>query len=143
MKVVETLKYDGSITTPVMVKEKFGEDPIKLDSIGFYIETKDGEKRLDDGDHIVKYDDGTFGVLKRDCTNTIDLQQKKAEKNGEITVARLLERSLENADDLKRIVTIAIDKNGYVLTGWNHGGTLEALGMLEAAKVQILNDMEE
>lgn len=73
----------------------------------------------------------------------IDFIQKKANKNGEVTAKEVLEGFLNNVDKVDKVIVVARCKDGEIKAGWCHNDTLNSLGLLEAAKQLVLQDMWE
>lgn len=75
----------------------------------------------------------------------IDLKEKKASKNGEITAKALLETILKIVEkgDVEAIVYVTKNKNGVIATGWSVNESTAVIGMLECGKQIVLEDMYE
>ena len=76
---------------------------------------------------------------------TVDFLEKKAEKNGEVTVKSLIEHLLLaiNRDEIESVVYVAKSKNGELDMGCNNMPQTEAIGLLECGKQLIFEDMYE
>lgn len=73
----------------------------------------------------------------------IELAEKRAERDGIITVKATLEHLLQNAEQIERVVGVVKAKDGTITAYASDGMYVEAIGLLEVAKVDILNDMYE
>ena len=83
-----------------------------------------------------------FYLIKRG-DKVIDFNEKLAEKEGRVTPKALLEDTLNNVNEIDRIVIVIKDKEGIVSVCYSDGMQLQALGMLEVGKTDIINDMYE
>ncbi|MFG3612391.1 MULTISPECIES: hypothetical protein [Rummeliibacillus] len=73
----------------------------------------------------------------------IDFNERLARKEGRVTPKALLENALNRLGEIDQIIYVVKDHDGTVKVGYSEGGLLQALGMLEAAKVDVINDMYE
>jgi len=71
----------------------------------------------------------------------IELAEKIAERDGIITVKATLEHLLQNAEQIERVFSVVKLKDGTIKVSASDGGALEALGMLEVAKFDVIEDM--
>jgi hypothetical protein len=72
-----------------------------------------------------------------------DFFEEKAKKEGKLTPKALLESTLDHIDEVEYIVVTMRCKNGEILTGWSEMNHLTMLGLMEAGKVQIFQNMYE
>ncbi|MCT6924083.1 MULTISPECIES: hypothetical protein [Bacillales] len=73
----------------------------------------------------------------------IDFNEKRAERDGIITVKATLEHLLQNVEQIERVFSVVKLKDGTIKVSASDGSALEALGMLEVAKFDIVEDMYE
>lgn len=73
----------------------------------------------------------------------IDFHEKKAIRDGVITPRSSLEHTLENIENIERIISVIKMKDGVILIASSDGSSVEALGLLECAKVDVINNMYE
>ncbi len=73
----------------------------------------------------------------------IDFHEKKAIRDGVITPKASLEHTLRNVDKIERVISVIKTSDGAILVASSDGSSVEALGLLECAKVDVINDMYE
>ena len=73
----------------------------------------------------------------------IDFEEEKQRKERGVTVKGLLNNALNNAEDTESIVIVSKQKDGVVFTGYSWESSLESLGMLDIAKIQIIEELTE
>lgn len=71
-----------------------------------------------------------------------EFEEAKQKKERGITVKETLNQALEIADEIETIVMVYKKKDGTVPTSFNWEDSLEALGMLEIGKADILAYLE-
>lgn len=76
---------------------------------------------------------------------TFNFKELKARKNGEVTPQSLSENLLEEVSkgQIQRVIYVVMDNNGYIHVGYNSGSNLEALGMIENARQDLIDEMRE
>lgn len=76
---------------------------------------------------------------------TIDLDEAKARKNGEITVKMVIDNLDETREKegIKTIATVVRLDNDEVHILYSNTVTTEVIGLLECGKQQVINDMYE
>lgn len=72
----------------------------------------------------------------------MDFNEAKQKKERGVSVKDVIKQALEEADNIETIVLVACLKNGDVETAYSWESSLEAIGMLEVGKTDILNFME-
>ena len=72
-----------------------------------------------------------------------DFKEAKLLKERGVTPKSLLSTALENSDEIENIVVVVKYKNKSITTGYSYENSLPALGMLEIAKDEIKNSMED
>lgn len=74
---------------------------------------------------------------------TVDFNELRAKKNGEITVKRLIENLLNAVEqgEIESVVYVTTNKNGEFLVGNNDMWPTDTIGMLEVGKQLIIDDM--
>lgn len=73
----------------------------------------------------------------------IDFHEKKAIRDGVITPKASLEHTLRNVDKIERVISVIKTSDGAILVSSSDGSSVEALGLLECAKVDVINGMYE
>lgn len=73
----------------------------------------------------------------------IDFCEKKAIRDGVITPRASLEHTLENVRNIERVISVIKTKGGVISIACSDGSSLEALGLLECAKLDVINGMYE
>lgn len=78
-------------------------------------------------------------------TKPINLHEKRAERNGELTPKALVESLLTAIErgEVENIIYVVKRQDGEILTGWSQENHLPLLGMLECGKQGVLEDMYE
>ncbi|MDN6288877.1 MAG: hypothetical protein L0J63_01155 [Tetragenococcus koreensis] len=71
-----------------------------------------------------------------------EFEERKQKKERGITVKETLNQALDIADDIETIVIVYKKKDGTVPTSFNWENSLEALGMLEIGKADIISYLE-
>ena len=71
-----------------------------------------------------------------------EFEEAKQKKERGITVKETLNQVLEKAEDIETIVIVYKMKDGTLPTSFNWENSLEALGMLEIGKADILTYLE-
>ncbi|MGF2112686.1 hypothetical protein ACQUEU_00670 [Enterococcus casseliflavus] len=71
----------------------------------------------------------------------MDFNEAKQKKERGMTVRETLENALKVSSETESIVIVRKMKNGDVPTSFSWEGSLEALGMLEVAKADIVEYM--
>lgn len=71
--------------------------------------------------------------------NFLELKQKK--ERG-ITNEQFFDDAKNVLIDSESIVIIGMDKQGHISTYYTHSGALNALGLLEVAKADLIREME-
>lgn len=73
----------------------------------------------------------------------IDFREKKAIRDGIITPRASLEDTLNHVEDIEMIISVIKTKDGTIKVVSSDGKSVEALGLLECAKVDVINGMYE
>lgn len=73
----------------------------------------------------------------------IDFREKKAIRDGVITPRASLEDTLDHVEEIEMVISVIKTKDGTIKIVSSDGGSLEALGLLECAKVDVINGMYE
>ena len=73
----------------------------------------------------------------------VDFNERKAMKNGEITVKMVIDNLKETREKegIKTIATVVRLDNDEVHILYNNTVTTEVIGLLECGKQQVINDM--
>jgi len=75
----------------------------------------------------------------------IDFKEKKSEKDGTVTTESLVKSLLKEIEDgkIQRVLYIALDKNGYYITGHSETNNSTLIGDIEIGKQLIMDEMRE
>lgn len=73
-----------------------------------------------------------------------ELKEKKARKNGEVTIAGLTKSLLSviESGEVEQIVIVTKMKDGTINTGYTQANHLSVLGLLECGKDDIICEMK-
>jgi len=74
---------------------------------------------------------------------TIDFNEIKAERDGEITPKVVLENALANLNAIDKVIVIIRQNDGIVTHGVSSMSGIEGIGLCEMGKAYIMNDMWE
>lgn len=71
----------------------------------------------------------------------INFEDAKQKKERGVSVKELLENRLKQTDEFESIVIVGKHKDGTIYTGYSWDNSLEALGMLDIAKIDVTEAM--
>lgn len=79
-----------------------------------------------------------------------ELDEKRYQRTGQLTPDYLMQETLKHFAErkaegapVKRLVIVALFEDGEIETGYTDGSTLEHIGMLEWAKTQAIERINE
>lgn len=77
--------------------------------------------------------------------NLIDFKEEKSKKGGVVTSESLIKNLLKEVEEgkIQRVVYIALDKNGYYITGHSETNNSTLVGDIEIGKQLIMDEMRE
>lgn len=75
----------------------------------------------------------------------IELNEKRAEKEGRVTKKALITHLLKQIEqsEIESVVYVVKKNNGIITTGWNDVPQLEVLGLLAAGQADVIDHMRE
>ena len=75
----------------------------------------------------------------------VNFNERKAMKNGEITVKMVIDNleEVHEKEGIKTIATVARLDNDEIYISYSNTVTTEVVGLLECGKQQVINDMYE
>lgn len=79
----------------------------------------------------------------------IDMEEKRAEKKGELTPKALVSRfsedieNLEGEREVETVLMVSVDKGGEVHVGYSSCNMLKALGMVNIAQQTLIDETRE
>lgn len=75
--------------------------------------------------------------------STIDFNELKAKKDGVLTPKSMITNVLENIDEVDKVVVVIRTKDKQVIHGVSDMNHLIAIGLYEAGKALVFNNMWE
>lgn len=73
----------------------------------------------------------------------VDWKDQKEKDSRGVSVKDILSNSLARADELETVVVVGLKKDKVVEVGYSWENSLETLGMLDVAKLEIIEVMHE
>ena len=73
--------------------------------------------------------------------NVISFTDAAKRRTGALDPKDLFEQALASAEDLDTVVIIGLTKDGEIASGWTTTALLEVVGLLEAAKNHVLDQV--
>ncbi|QOV10926.1 hypothetical protein [Viridibacillus arvi] len=72
-----------------------------------------------------------------------ELKEYRARKNGEVTPKVLLEKTMDDLENIEVIIMVIKQKDGIIHMGCSDAMCTEHIGLLEVGKKWVIDDMEE
>ncbi len=74
--------------------------------------------------------------------NCLDFRELKRKKERGVSNEEFMDQSKEFFKDAKSIVVVGLDQDGIISTFYTQSTSLNAIGMMEVAKNQLIQEME-
>ncbi len=72
----------------------------------------------------------------------MDFKELKRKKERGVSNEEFMDQSKEFFKDAESIVVVGVDQNGIISSFYTHSTSLNAIGMMEVAKQQLIQEME-
>lgn len=72
----------------------------------------------------------------------MDFKELKRKKERGVSNEEFMDQSKEFFKDAESIVVVGVDQNGIILSFYTQSTSLNAIGMMEVAKQQLIQEME-